>query len=211
MCGVPLTALPFATLMSAKTGKPMLMRRKEVKAYGTKKAIEGVYTAGQTCLIVEDLVTSGLSVFETVAPLETEVELPYQSACYPFPSLRRGVPQQGLTVNDVVVLLDRGQGGRTNVETRGKALYSVTTLPEVLQILHTAGKVDDATRERVLQFIEANQVAQMKEGLAPTCPHAPDLHRLLSSKTTVVCTLRPNPTPRRHQPSTRLPNAPRCR
>jgi len=45
-----------------------------------------------------------------------------------------------------------------NVETRGKALYAVTTLPEVLAILHAAGKVDDATRDRVLAFIEANQV-----------------------------------------------------
>jgi len=136
MCGVPYTALPFATVMSGKNKKPMVMKRKEVKDYGTKKAIEGVYSAGQKVLIVEDLVTSGLSVFETVGPLEKE----------------------GLEVEDVVVLLDRGQGGKQNVINRGKKLHSVVTLQEVLAVLFKNGKVDQTMVDKVETFVADNQV-----------------------------------------------------
>lgn len=72
ICGVAYGAIPVATGISLKYNKPMLIKRKERKDYGTKKIIEGEYKKGQKCLLIDDVVTTGKSIQENVEDLEKE-------------------------------------------------------------------------------------------------------------------------------------------
>lgn len=63
---MPYTALPIATVVSIDINLPMLIRRKEQKTYGTKKLIDGEYSCGDDVIVIEDVITSGASILETV-------------------------------------------------------------------------------------------------------------------------------------------------
>eukprot|EP00163_Fabomonas_tropica_P008198 TRINITY_DN1780_c0_g1_i2.p1 TRINITY_DN1780_c0_g1~~TRINITY_DN1780_c0_g1_i2.p1 ORF type:complete len:501 (+),score=121.38 TRINITY_DN1780_c0_g1_i2:48-1505(+) len=132
LCGVPYTALPFATLMSDLSGIGMVMRRKEAKSYGTKKLIEGVFTGGENVLVVEDVVTSGASVLETVQVLR----------------------QAGLTITHAYTLLDRQQGGAAMLAQHGITLRSVFRVSELVEILSQAQLLQEDQARRVLDFVK---------------------------------------------------------
>ena len=121
ICGVPYTALPIASCLSVTHNIPMVMRRKEAKEHGTKKMIEGSYQPGQTCLIIEDLITSGMSIMETAAPLQ----------------------EVGLVTEEAVVVLDRQQGGKQKLEEKGMRVHSLFTMAELLQTLKEEAKIDE--------------------------------------------------------------------
>lgn len=136
VCGVPYTALPLATIVSVQQNIPMLVRRKEAKAYGTKKLIEGIYSAGDTCLIVEDVVTSGSSVLDTVRDLSSE----------------------GIQVTDAVVVVDREQGGARNIAECSVKMHSLFTLSFLLNTLLEAGKISSETVNSVAKYIASVQI-----------------------------------------------------
>lgn len=136
MAGIPYTALPIATILSIKLNTPMIYARKEVKDYGTKKKIEGKYAAGQTCLVIDDLITTGDSKFETFTPFESE----------------------GLKITDVVVLIDREQGGRQKLSNKGYTLHSVLTLGEIIDQLVKNGTINAALEETIRTFLRKNHV-----------------------------------------------------
>lgn len=130
ICGVPYTALPMATCISLSENIPMVMRRKEAKNYGTKKQIEGLFQPGQTCIIIEDIVTTGMSILETIKDLEAA----------------------GLRVVEVLSFLDREQGGAKNLENAGYPFHAAVTLTQVAEHLFQADLIDINFRDMILQI-----------------------------------------------------------
>lgn len=130
ICGVPYSALTFASGIAYKHKIPMLLKRKEAKEYGTKKILEGVYQKGASCLVIEDVVTTGMSIGETTIVLE----------------------EHGLKITDVVTFIDRNQGGREKLKELGYKLHSIIDLYDVLDILQKNNKisVEDKTKAIVL-------------------------------------------------------------
>ncbi|CAF2103430.1 unnamed protein product [Rotaria magnacalcarata] len=135
ICGVPYTALPIASIICADYNRPMLIRRKEVKNYGTKKLIEGKFQTNDRCIIIEDIVTSGSSVIETADSLRAE----------------------GLQITDAIVFFDREQNGENNLQKRNIRLHRVLKISEVLGYLVQHGKITEEISESVKEFIIQNQ------------------------------------------------------
>src|SRR5690606_14234258 len=136
ICGVPYAALPMATAMSLESYIPLIIKRKEAKDYGTKKMIEGIFTKGQNCLLVEDVITSGKSLLETIPEIENE----------------------GISVSDIVVVLDRQQGGKELLESKGYRVHTLFTISEVCAILREEGHLGDEEVQRISDFLQGNEV-----------------------------------------------------
>ena len=131
IAGVPYAALPIGTAVALAADKALIYPRKEAKAHGLGKDIEGAWQAGERVVIIEDLITKGGSTLQTVERL-------------------RAV---GLQVEHVIVLIDREQGGVANLAAAGVTAHAVFTVSEMLETLVQAGKLDENKRQEVLQFI----------------------------------------------------------
>jgi len=61
VAGGETAGIPYASFVSHLIKKPMIYIRKQPKGYGGTKQIEGTLEAGKRVLLVEDLITDGLS------------------------------------------------------------------------------------------------------------------------------------------------------
>jgi orotate phosphoribosyltransferase len=113
--GLTMGADPVACAMAhASWGTEMPVHafsvRKEPKAHGTTKRVEGVFAAGMEVVVLEDTVTSGGSALR---------------AC-------DAVSAEGGRVLGVLALVDREAGGRETIEEAGYPVLALYSLSELL-------------------------------------------------------------------------------
>jgi len=104
-----LGAVLLGGAVSMATGLPLLLVRKEPKAYGTARQIEGRVDKGERITVIEDVVTTGGDSLRSVQVLR----------------------DAGLDVIHLVVVLDRGEGGEDNIREAGipySPLFRITDL-----------------------------------------------------------------------------------
>ena len=85
--------------------------RKVAKEHGLKKLIEGDVHPGDRVVIVDDVITTGQSTIDAIERARNE----------------------GLRVVKAVVLVDRQEGGRENIEKKGVQVESVFTISDLME------------------------------------------------------------------------------
>src|SRR6201996_1280035 len=109
IAGPELGAVPLAAAAAMASGKPAIFIRNQKKEYGSNKQIEGVYNAGETVILIEDIMTTGGQVVEAAKTLEAA----------------------GLKVKKIVGVIDRLEGARANIESAGYVFESLFTTKDL--------------------------------------------------------------------------------
>lgn len=112
--GMTLGADPIAYAIayaSASTHKPLraFTVRKEAKAHGTQRLIEGPFREGDRVAIVEDVITTGTSALTAA----------------------KAVADAGGEIVGVLALVDREEGGRETLEANGFRVVALTSASEI--------------------------------------------------------------------------------
>ncbi len=111
---------------------PCSIVRKEKKDYGVMDRVAGAEVArGDNILFFDDVVSEGLSKLEAIKPLE----------------------ELGANVKHIVVVVDREQGGKENLEPLGYEVHSLSRISEIVYALKKSKKISEGQAEDVFNYI----------------------------------------------------------
>ncbi|MEM8736889.1 MAG: orotate phosphoribosyltransferase [Planctomycetota bacterium] len=110
LAGPELGGIPLVTAAAMATGLPMVLIRNAKKDYGTAKQFEGVLKPRDRILITEDIATSGGQSIEAARLLRDQMQA---------------------DVAGIVVVIDREEGARENIEAAGFHFHALFTKTEL--------------------------------------------------------------------------------
>jgi uridine monophosphate synthetase len=120
IAGIPYGSLPTATGLALQLNHPMIFPRKEVKAHGTRRMVEGHYEPGETAVVVDDILISGKSAMEGAGKLS----LLASGAGY------------------CCVFRPR-TGRKDRLRQNGYRAHSVLSISEITQTLYQTARIDE--------------------------------------------------------------------
>jgi orotate phosphoribosyltransferase len=129
IASVPTSGLVFGAALAYEMNKPFIYVRKDPKAYGTSKTIEGFLGPGSKVVVVDDVATTGTS-------LSTAVEI---------------IRANGGDVQHVVALVNRHEGAEDKLKNMGIKLNSVIGIHDIVNALYEASLIDENALESVLK------------------------------------------------------------
>lgn len=132
IAGVPIAGIPFASQVAYNLQKPFLYVRKDIKQYGRERRVEGILISGDKVLLIDDLLTTGLTLKNSADAVKAE----------------------GGIVTDVVVFLDREEGGKQLLESNGIKVHALLNISEVAKTLFEIGAIDRDNLKTILKQIK---------------------------------------------------------
>ncbi|HLE74994.1 MAG TPA: orotate phosphoribosyltransferase [Candidatus Bathyarchaeia archaeon] len=132
IAGVPIAGIPFASQIAYNLKKPFLYVRKGVRLHGRQRRVEGILFSGDRVLLVDDLVTTGLTLKKAAAAVTAE----------------------GGVVKEAVALLDREEGGKEKLAKNGIRLHALLKISEVANTLYEIGAIDKESLKTILKQIK---------------------------------------------------------
>lgn len=104
-----LSGVPILVSLSLKLGIPYVIDRGRAKQHGMGKRFEGSFRSSDRCLVIDDLVTAGTTLADTVAALRAD----------------------GRVVNDALIVVDREEGGVDALAANGVRARVLITKTEL--------------------------------------------------------------------------------
>jgi len=131
VAGIPVAGIPFASLIAYNLKKPFLYIRKGVRLHGRQRRIEGILAPGDRVLLIDDLITTGLSLRKA----------------------SKAITAEGGLVTDAVVLLDREEGGKEKLRESRIKLYALLNMSEIANKLCEIGAINEEQLRTILKQI----------------------------------------------------------